>query len=74
MPAAVLVTERFVGLAQATLESRRVPGAPMIVMPPTEETEYSAPETMARICDETLGRFLQTMVAPKEPQAVRAGR
>jgi hypothetical protein len=58
-----LVTERFVGLAQATFESRRVPGAPLIRMPPTEETEYSAPETMERICDETLAHFVKTMVA-----------
>lgn len=57
------MTERFVGLAQATFESRRVPGAPLIRMPPTEETEYSAPETMERICDETLARFVKTMVA-----------
>ena len=70
----MLVTERFVGLAQATLESRRVPDAPMVVMPPTEETEYSARETMERICDETLEKFIETMVAEKQPRALRAGR
>jgi hypothetical protein len=69
----VLVTERFVGLAEATYESRRLPGGPMIVMPPTEETEYSDPATMARISDEAFARFLETMVASKAA-AARAGR
>ena len=59
------MTERFVGLAQATYESRRLPGGPMIVMPPTEETEYSDPATMARISDEAFARFLETVVAPR---------
>lgn len=67
------MTERFVGLAQATYESRQLPGGPMIVMPPTEETEYSDPATIARISDEAFARFLETMVASKAA-AARAGR
>lgn len=68
------MTERFVELAQATLESRRIPDAPMVVMPPTEETEYSDRQTMERICDETLTRFVKMMVAETLPQVVRADR
>lgn len=66
------MTERFVGLARATLESRRMPDAPMVLMPPTEETEYSGRGTMERICDATLERFVEAMVAPPRPAAAPA--
>ena len=61
------MTERFVGLAQATHERARMPEAPMVVLPPSEETEYSPPERMAAIVDEALVRFADTMVAPAQP-------
>lgn len=60
------MTERFVGLAQATHERARMPGAPMVVLPPSEETEYSPPERMAAIVDEALFRFADTMVVPAQ--------
>ncbi len=61
------MTERFVGLAQATHERARMPEAPMVVLPPSEETEYSPPERMAAIVDEALVRFAGTMVVPAPP-------
>ncbi len=60
------------GLAEATLESRKVPGAPMVVLPPTEETEYSERGRMAQICDQTLDRFVKVMVAEKPSRALQA--
>jgi hypothetical protein len=60
--ALVLVTERFLELARATYESREVPDAPLVVMPRTEETEYSDPRTMARICDETFERLVAVIL------------
>jgi hypothetical protein len=62
----VLVTERFVELARATYESRDLPDGPMIVMPRTEDTEYSDRATMERITDETFRDFIAAMTAPEE--------
>jgi hypothetical protein len=63
--ATVLVTERFVELARATYESRDLPDGPMILMPRTEDTEYSERATMERITDETLARFVAAMTSPR---------
>lgn len=69
----MLVTERFVSLAQATRERSRMPDAPMVVLPPSEETEYSDPERMAAIVDKALVGFTRTMVAPAAvPETLRA--
>lgn len=63
----MLVTERFVELARATYESRELPDGPMIVMPRTEETEYSDRATMERIVDETFARFVTSMSGAPAP-------
>jgi len=63
--ATVLVTERFVELARATYESRDLPDGPMILMPRTEDTEYSERATMERITDETFARFVAAMTSPR---------
>ena len=63
--ATVLVTERFLELARATYESRELPDGPLILMPRTEETEYSEQATMARITDETFARFVAAMITQK---------
>lgn len=60
MRATLLVTERFVELARATYESRDLPDGPMILLPRTEDTEYSDRQTMERICDETFRHFLRS--------------
>jgi len=70
----VLVTERFVTLARATHERSKMPDAPMVVLPPSEETEYSDPERMAAIVDQALAGFVRMMVAPAAaPEPLRAG-
>lgn len=63
MRATVLVTERFLDLARATYESRELPEGPMILMPPTEQTEYSGGDTMERITDQTFVMFVAAMTA-----------
>lgn len=60
----MLVTERFLELARATYASRDLSDGPLVLMPRTEETEYSEPERMAAICDETFERFVAAMLAP----------
>ncbi len=60
----MLVTERFVDLARATYESRDLPDGPMVIMPRTEDTEYSEQATMERITDETFVRFVAAMTTP----------
>jgi len=40
MPSVVLVTERFITLAKASMRGNGVPNAPMVVLPKTELTEY----------------------------------
>ncbi len=68
--ATVLVTERFLELARAIYESRDLPDGPLVLMPRTEETEYSDSATMERICDETFARFVAAMVAPARAAGV----
>lgn len=58
----LLVTERFVELAQATFQSRGITDPPMVLMPRTEDTEYSDRKTMERICDETFRRVLDAVL------------
>ena len=66
----MLVTERFLELARAIYESRDLPDGPLVLMPRTEETEYSDRQRMEQICDETFERFVAAMVAPAgAPQA-----
>jgi hypothetical protein len=63
------VTERFLELARATYESRDLPDGPMILLPKTEDTEYSDRTTMERIADETFERFLAAVVVTPGPRA-----
>lgn len=65
----LLVTERFVELAEATFQSRGLPKGPMVVMPRTEDTEYSDRRTMEHICDETFRRFLDAVLVRHEVKA-----
>ena len=59
------MTERFVELARATYASRDLPDGPMILMPRTEDTEYSELTTMERITDESFARFVSAMTSPR---------
>ena len=59
------MTERFVELARATYASRALPDGPMILLPRTEDTEYSERTTMERITDETFVRFVAAMTSSR---------
>jgi hypothetical protein len=65
MLAILLVTERFVGLADATRRSQGVPDAPMIILPRGELIEYSgdaAMESAAKITlDELVTKYIGGM-------------
>lgn len=43
--------------------SRGVPQAPMVVLPPTETTEYGGKEAMSIIADQALTAVLSTLAA-----------
>jgi len=58
IPSTVLVTERFVSLARATMEGRSMPNAPMVVLPRTELTEYAKREDVERIVEETVATIV----------------
>ena len=50
----VLVTERFVPLAKASMRGNGVPDAPMVVLPKTELTEYVEPEMVRGLAQEAI--------------------
>ena len=54
MPWVVLVTERFTTLAKASMRGNGVPGAPMVVLPKTELTEYVKPDMVRSIAKEAV--------------------
>lgn len=63
VPSVLLVTERFVGLADSTRKSQGMPEAPMIVLPRSELVEYSGDEAKEAAAESTLkellGRFTE---------------
>jgi hypothetical protein len=61
IPAYVVVTERFVGLAKASRRSNRVPDAPMIILPITEDVEYSGEKAMQEAAELTLEGLLKAI-------------
>ncbi len=67
MRAVVVVTERFVGLAETTRRTEGVPDAPMIVLPRSEAIEYAGPEAMESAADFTLREALGHLVEAVEP-------
>ena len=50
----VLVTERFIPLAKASMRGNGVPDAPMVVLPKTELTEYVDPETVRALARDAI--------------------
>ena len=50
----VLVTERFVPLAKASMRGNGVPDAPMVVLPKTELTEYVDPDTVRSLARDAI--------------------
>ena len=61
IPAYVVVTERFVGLAKASRRSNRVPDAPMIILPITEDVEYAGEKAMQEAAELTLSGLLKVV-------------
>jgi len=57
--AVLLVTERFVALADATRRSQGMPEAPMIVLPRSELVEYSGDEAKEAAAQSTLQALLE---------------
>lgn len=68
LPAAILVTERFVNLAQTVLRSRGMAAAPMVVLPRAEITEYTSQEQVWAIADQAL----EDAIAKLAPAAAKA--
>ncbi|MSQ55480.1 MAG: hypothetical protein EXR31_08945 [Betaproteobacteria bacterium] len=58
MPSIVVVTERFVSLAKSTGRTQGIPEAPMIILPRSEDVEYSGPAAMETAAETTLRGFL----------------
>lgn len=58
MPSVVLVTERFTTLAKASARGNGVPGAPMVILPKTELTEYVEPELVKSVAMEAIGQIV----------------
>ena len=50
----VLVTQRFVTLAKASMKGNGVPDAPLVVLPKTELTEYVEPEVVRAVAREAI--------------------
>jgi hypothetical protein len=50
----VLVTQRFVTLAKASMKGNGVPDAPLVVLPKTELTEYVEPEVVRSVAREAV--------------------
>lgn|GEM_PF-2596793 len=61
IPAYVVVTERFVGLAKASRRSNGVPDAPMIILPITEDVEYAGEEAMQEAAEMTLDGLVKAV-------------
>ncbi len=67
----VLVTERFVPLARASMKGNGVPDAPMVVLPKTELTEYVEPEAVRVVARETVAQIIAQL---KTTTAAPAGQ
>jgi len=63
----VVVTERFVSLAESTRRTQGMPDAPMIVLPRSEAIEYAGPEAMEAAADTALREVLAQLVEGPRP-------
>jgi hypothetical protein len=58
VPTVVLVTQRFEGLARSVIRARGADPGMMVVLPPTEESEYGKEDIIATIAEDALDRSL----------------
>ena len=65
MPSVVLVTERFTILAKASMRGNGVPGAPMVVLPKTELTEYVEPDVVRTVAKEAVDLIIAQLKGPE---------
>ena len=63
----MVVTERFVSLAESTSMAQGVPTAPRVILPRSELVEYSGPEAMERAAETTLRGFLDCFLETAAP-------
>jgi len=68
MPSVVLVTERFVTLAKASMRGNGVPDAPMVVLPKTELTEYVEPDVVRDVAKEAVELIIAQLRGTEEAQ------
>jgi hypothetical protein len=54
----VLVTQRFVTLAKASMKGNGVPDAPLVVLPKTELTEYVEPAVVRSVAREAVAEIV----------------
>lgn len=54
----MLVTQRFVTLAKASMKGNGVPDAPLVVLPKTELTEYVEPEVVRSVAKEAIAGIM----------------
>lgn len=66
IPSAVLVTERFVNLAQGVARSRGMPTIPMVVLP--HNIEHLPKDQLHALTERALGELLEKLA----PAAVKA--
>ena len=61
----VLVTERFLPLAKASMRGNGVPDAPMVVLPKTELTEYVDPQEVRSVAQGAIAEIIEQLGAVK---------
>jgi hypothetical protein len=54
----VLVTQRFVTLAKASMKGNGVPDAPLVVLPKTELAEYVEPAVVRSVAREAVAEIV----------------
>ncbi len=64
MPAVVLVTERFHNQARLLAQAQGVPKESIIVLPPTDQTEYGSVEQVERIADAAIHEIAGRPLVP----------
>jgi hypothetical protein len=63
VPAVVLVTERFIPLAESIIRVRGADTASMVLLPRSEETEYGGPALIESIAREALEDVVKRWLA-----------
>ncbi len=65
----VLVTERFVNLATVTFKGKGASSSPMVVLPPTEVTEFGDTESSRGVIRNAIDDVVAKVAAPRPLEA-----